>query len=279
MKAITIGFHDVADGGRKLTSGDRPGIALYTLKVEDFREHLNAIRNSQASISTIHRFREWHGDLPVFLTFDDGALNGYTCVAGELEKHGWRGHFFITTDWIGRPGFMNARQIRELHDRGHVIGSHSCSHPARISQLNMDEMGMEWEKSKQILSEIVGEPLKVASVPDGYFSPRVAQAAAAAGIEVLFNSEPTLAVLNVERCLVLGRYSIQRHMSPGVSGSIAAGHKLSRLRQSGFWALKKAVKALTGESYLAIRRHLIAHFMETSTMPDQPTGSAPESKA
>jgi len=279
VKAITIGFHDVADEGRELRSGGRPGIALYTLKVEDFRKHLNAIRDRELSISTIRGFRRWHGELPVFLTFDDGALNGYTCAAGELENHGWRGHFFITTDWIGRPGFMNPRQIRELHDRGHVIGSHSCSHPARMSQLKIDDMVIEWGKSTQILSEIVGEPLKVASVPDGYYSPRVAQAAAVAGIEVLFNSEPAMAVSIVERCLVLGRYSIQRHMSPGVSGSIAAGHTVPRLRQTGFWALKKAVKALTGESYLAIRRHLIGHFMETATMPDQTAGSAPESKS
>ena len=42
------------------------------------------------------------------------------CVADELEQMGWRGHFFITSDWIGRRGFLTAGQIRELRRRGHV---------------------------------------------------------------------------------------------------------------------------------------------------------------
>jgi peptidoglycan/xylan/chitin deacetylase (PgdA/CDA1 family) len=268
VKAITIGFHDVADDGRELRSSDRPGVALYTLSAQAFREHLIAIRDREVSISAIHGFRLWRVELPVFLTFDDGALNGYTSVAVELEQYGWRGHFFITTDWIGRDGFMNPRQIRELHDRGHVIGSHSCSHPARMSQLKSDALITEWRKSTQILSEIVGEPVRLASVPDGYYSARVAQAAAAAGIEVLFNSEPTMNISIVDRCMVLGRYSIQKHMEPGVSGALASGAAVPRLRQSGFWALKKAVKVLTGDSYLVIRRHLLAHFMKTAPVPD-----------
>lgn len=269
VKAITIGFHDIADDGRELWSSDRPGIALYTLSTQAFREHLIAIRDSEARIRAIHGFRPWRVEIPVFLTFDDGAVNGYTSVAGELEHQGWRGHFFIATDWIGRDGFMNAEQIRELHGRGHVIGSHSCSHPARMSQLKVHELITEWRKSAQILSEIVGEPVRVASVPDGYYSARVAQAAAAAGIEVLFNSEPTMNISIVDRCMVLGRYSIQKHMEPGVSGALAAGDAMPRLRQSGFWAFKKAVKALTGDSYLAIRRHLLTHFTKTAPVPDQ----------
>src|SRR6267378_3753421 len=62
--------------------------------------------------------------VPFTMTVDDGGLSYYTTVAERLEVRGWRGHCFVTTGAIGHPGFLDGRQIRELHARGHVIGSH-----------------------------------------------------------------------------------------------------------------------------------------------------------
>ena len=67
------------------------------------------------------------------ITFDDGGVSALQTTADLLEKYGWRGVFFVTTDRIGTPTFLNADHVRELHRRGHVIGSHSCSHPERMS--------------------------------------------------------------------------------------------------------------------------------------------------
>ena len=73
-------------------------------------------------------------------TFDDGGVSYYTVVADRLEAQGWRGHCFVSTDFIGQRGFLTAAQIRELDARGHVIGSHSASHPARFSTLTAASM-------------------------------------------------------------------------------------------------------------------------------------------
>lgn len=275
MRAITIGYHDVDDVPVPQSSV-RPGIALYTLNRQDFRSHLQSIRQQEASISSIQHGRRWAEEVPVFLTFDDGPVNVYTCIADELERCGWRGHFFITTDWIGRPGFLDRRQICELRGRGHVIGSHSCSHPARMSHLSSDEVTREWSESCAILSNILGEHVRVASVPDGYYSQKVGQAAAGAGIEILFTSEPTAAVTVLDNCLILGRYCIQRRTPPGMSGAIAAGRVWPRWRQTVLWEAKKAVKAATGESYFAIRRYLISRVLPEATVP-RPAGDSPRS--
>ena len=69
--------------------------------------------------------------LPFLITVDDGGVSYYTVVADRLERLGWRGHCFVTTDMIGQRGFLTRRQIRELDGRGHIIGSHSASHPTR----------------------------------------------------------------------------------------------------------------------------------------------------
>ena len=258
MRAITIGYHDVLDEQRSAQKVMSPPLTVYTLDQRHFGDHLLAIERRQPLIRTIQRFCTWAAEVPVFITFDDGAVGAYTCSADALEQHHWRGHFFITTDWIGRRGYMDRKQIRELHERGHVIGSHSCSHPERMSYLSADELVREWKDSCAILNDILGTSVKVASVPGGYYSRKVALAAAAAGIEVLFNSEPTSATALAEGCLVLGRYCIQRYTPPEVSGAIAAGHLWPRWQQSALWETKKIFKTLAGESYLTIRHWLLS---------------------
>jgi peptidoglycan/xylan/chitin deacetylase (PgdA/CDA1 family) len=254
VRAISLGIHDVLD-----VQQAKPG-DVYTLKLSDFSQHLWAIEQQRVSIQTIHSRCEWREEVPVFVTFDDGTTGAYTFAAASLEERGWRGYFFITTDWIGREGFMDRRQIRDLHDRGHVIGSHSCSHPERMSHLSAEKLSREWKDSCAILRDILESPVTTASVAGGYYSRRVAEAAASAGIEVLFNSEPTSEVALVDGCLVLGRYTIQSFTKPSVSGEIAAGRCWPRWRQSIVWGTKKILKVLGGESYLTVRRQLLSHF-------------------
>src|SRR5882762_8421109 len=120
MKALSIMYHDVVQNGDYMASGF-PGenAHIYKLQREDFDRHLVAIREAiwEKPIQPVDQLRQLSTDCPVFLTFDDGGVSAYDCVAGMLEAYGWRGHFFIATDWIGRPGFLNKAQIRDLRKR------------------------------------------------------------------------------------------------------------------------------------------------------------------
>src|SRR5262249_51253399 len=145
---------------------------------------------------------------PFFITFDDGGVSAYDEVATLLDKRRWPGHFLITTDCIGRAGFLSKEQIRGLRKRGHVIGSHSCSHPSRMSECSWQQLIVEWHSSVAILSDILGEAVVVASVPGGYYSRAVAEAAARAGVRALFTSEPVIRHQQVDGCYVLGRYTL-----------------------------------------------------------------------
>lgn len=268
MRAITLMYHDVIEDTTPQDISSRR-VTPYSLTYQHFCDHLKSIRQ-EAAVQTIQRRHLWREEIPIFLTFDDGEMSAYKCTAGALEQHNWRGHFFVTTDWIGRPGFVNRGQIRELRARGHVIGSHSCSHPERMSQLSASELVKEWSESCAVLSDILAERVLVASVPAGYYSTKVGRAAAAAGIEVLFTSEPTSVVSIEDGCLILGRYCIQGHMPAKISGSIADGLVWPRWRQAIAWQAKKVVKALTGESYFILRSYLLARLRpQTTTMPNQ----------
>lgn len=248
---ISIGFHDVVEA-----VPFAPGHAtVYAVERHVFLDHLAAIRSRTGvdSVCRVDRVGS-NGRTAVFVTVDDGNVSGLTYVAPELEKLGWRGHFFVTTNLIGRPGFLDRQQIQELHQRGHLIGSHSCSHPEQMASLRWEELLPEWRDSCALLSDLIGTPTTVASVPGGYYSKRVAEAAAAAGIKVLFTSEPTSIVQLVNGCQVLGRYTVRRSTPPAAVGAIAAGMKWPRHQQAATWFLNKAAKTLAGPWYLSARR-------------------------
>ena len=242
MKNLVLLYHDVVDKAQFDSSGFPGGdAAVYKLDLRKFRQHLDAIAKANPNVT---------------LTFDDGGVSARTYIADELEKRGWRGYFFIATNWIGRTGFLQADHIRELRDRGHIIGSHSCSHPTRMSRYTLGDIIHEWSRSCGILTEILGEPVRTASVPGGYYSEKVARAAALAGLETLYTSEPTADDDLVEGCVIKGRFMVQRHTSANTAAALARGAVLPQFRQMASWNFKKLCKAAGGRAWLRFRKRV-----------------------
>ena len=259
-RAISIMYHDVVAAGDLASSGfSGPGADIYKLDRDEFVGHLDGMRFSPSVIDNAGVVTSAAGaPAPVFLTFDDGGISALTHAAPILEERGWRGHFFVTTDRIGAAGFLSGIQVRELASRGHIVGSHSCSHPKRISACTPAELRHEWGDSIDALEQLLGERVTTASVPGGFYSAAVGRSAAAAGIRTLFTSEPTTRVGQIDACLLVGRYGVWRGMSTSTKGRIAAGALLPRWRQSAWWSLKKAAKSLPGDPYAKLRRVLLA---------------------
>lgn len=260
MRAVTLLYHDVIDGNDWASSGfTGPGTAKYKLTCAEFEAHLEAIGAIRLMPITVPIDIEAQVTkvLPFLLTFDDGGMSAATTTATLLRIRGWRGHFFVTAAQIGKAGFVNSEQIRELRMQGHVIGSHSFSHPTRMSHCTREQLLEEWIRSTSMLSEILGEPVITASVPGGYYSRRVGEAAAAAGIRVLFTSEPTARIHFVHGCLVMGRFNIFRGMPPRISRDLVSDRPQARFRQWMHWNAKKLAKKIAGQSYLAARDALL----------------------
>ncbi len=257
MRVITLEYHDVVDGPDFDASGF-PGesAASYKLDAPTFAAHLDALVASDRLVGLDARRLEAAASaarVPVLFTFDDGGVSALEPTATLLERHGWVGHFFVTTDYIGQPGFLGAAQIRELHRRGHVVGSHSASHPTRMARCTPAQLEAEWSGSVGVLAGILGELPTVASVPGGYFSAEVARAAAAAGVRVLFTSEPVSRAERIAGCLVLGRYTLRRSHTAAVAAGLAGASPVARAGQWIVWNSKKVVKATAGDLYLRAR--------------------------
>lgn len=247
MRVVSLLFHDVYVTDPAESGFCGPAADRYKLSMAEFDRALDAI------------WIAWQGrpapepstDAPAWLalTVDDGGVSYFLAVADRLEARGWRGHCFVTTGRIGQPGFLNPRQIRELDARGHVIGSHSASHPTRFSSCSWQQMVLEWTSSRSALEDVLGHPVRCASLPGGYLSRDVVRAASEAGLTWLFTSEPHAFVRRQHEVEVAGRFTVRpgfqaRHLQGLVSQSAAAVW-----REQAVWTAKRAVKPLLGPIY------------------------------
>ena len=79
MKAITLGYHDVVEQlDQSLDQSNdalRKAPAYYTLDRKTFQKHLDEIRSRKPAplVRAIDHAMQWGAEIPVFLTFDDGA--------------------------------------------------------------------------------------------------------------------------------------------------------------------------------------------------------------
>lgn len=257
MRALSLEYHDVIAPESPDESGfPGAGPASYKLSRVNFSRHLEAIASRLPQPAG--RVTDWlaapQAAVPLFLTFDDGGVSAHAVIADALEQRGWRGHFFVTAGRVGMSTFVSPSQIRELRDRGHLIGSHWSSHPARMGGCSRDQLQEEWKRSIGMLGEILEQPVLTASVPGGYYTRPVAETADEAGIRVLFTSAPTMRTHRVGGCDVLGRYTLRRWSSAETAAALASGKWKPRAAQWALYSSLNLLRAATGDHYTRLRQ-------------------------
>jgi len=208
VRVAALGYHDVTDD-RHSSGFQRPAAWAYKLTRREFDDHLWAI--SSAPRPTLAYQVDWNcppsGD-KLMITFDDGGASSLY-IGETLLRHGWRGHFFIVTGMLGSRTFLDAAGVRELRAQGHLVGSHSHTHPDIFRDLSPVRMAEEWTESRNRLSDLLGEPCVAASVPGGDVSSLVLRTAAEAGYSYLFTSDPDPRPRLVKGCRILGRFVVK----------------------------------------------------------------------
>ncbi len=255
MRPVSLLFHDVYESDPRESGFRSPAADRYKLSVPEFEAQLDGLAELRIPLAR-RGFESGGGNpesrIPAVLTFDDGGVSYYTVIADRLEALGLRAHCFVSTDHVGEREFLTPQQIRELNARGHTIGTHSASHPARFSALTTSEMRREWSDSRQRLEDIVDHPVTTGSVPGGYFSRAVAEAAAYAGLRTLYTSEPTTKPSMVDGLRVVGRFTIRRGHPSEMALRFASAAPWTRCGAWVGWNAKALVKPVLGASYSRI---------------------------
>jgi peptidoglycan/xylan/chitin deacetylase (PgdA/CDA1 family) len=241
MQPVSLLFHDVFVSDRSESGFNSPAADRYKLSVREFEAQLGAMGAIGAMGAGVLGGAR--------LTFDDGGVSFYTVVAERLEARGLYAYCFVTTDYIGIPGFLSAAQIRELDARGHVIGTHSASHPTRFSVLDREDMLREWIVSRRKLEDVLGHAVTTGSVPGGYFSREVGESASESGLSLLFNSEPVRGARAIDGCAIAGRFTIRAGAPADLARRLVQGAPWTRSKEWAVWNAKGLVKPLLGSSY------------------------------
>lgn len=185
-------YHDVVNTQFPASGFQKIGAKQYTIDSRVFDEHLQIAEKKD----------------DVLFSFDDGGNSFYNVIFEKLRHYDRKGIFFIATSYIGTPYFLTAEQIYKLDKAGHIIASHSHTHPNKISALSKEECLQEWMTSKRILENIVGHEVRYASVPGGAVSGMVIDCMIKAGFKEIFTSNPTTEVIERNGAHIYGRYGV-----------------------------------------------------------------------
>ncbi len=113
------------------------------------------------------RFKE-----PVIVTtsWDDGHTLDIK-AAELLDRYGLKGTFYVAFNEPANPQISDA-EIRDLHNMGMEIGSHTMSH-RMLTEIPRSEIPRELIESKKRLDDILGTPIQAISYPLGYYNATV----------------------------------------------------------------------------------------------------------
>jgi peptidoglycan/xylan/chitin deacetylase (PgdA/CDA1 family) len=117
---------------------------------------------------------------PVILTFDDGYADFYTTALPVLIRHDFKAVSYVVSGFIGRPGYMNAAQVREADHADIEIGSHTVDH-ADLTRQPIDGLRFELANSKRSLEQLLQHDVLSFCYPSGQFNPVVMAAVQDAG--------------------------------------------------------------------------------------------------
>jgi|GEM_PF-2406488 len=164
---IALNYHRID------SSGDPD---FYTVDPTEFAKHLKAIRELGLRVVDIDEaLAATVDDNLVMLLFDDGTEDHARVAIPLMQAEGLRGVFFVSTDKVGRPGYLTKEQIKELTAAGHSFECHGHSHQ-RMDQMNSDQLEREISASSALILEWTGRAPKILAPPGGFMNQKVIEA-------------------------------------------------------------------------------------------------------
>ncbi len=209
-RIVFLMYHELELAGRGLCQTE-PGYVRYILPLETFRRQMQWMKDSDVQGLNVSEAVRFPQQPAICITFDDGCETDLIAAAPVLRDLGFHATFYITSGFLGTPGYLNADQVRELDSQGFEIGCHSMTHPY-LSDLPEAELKREIVDAKLQIEQILSHPIEHFSCPGGRYDRRTLEMARRAGFRTVANSLFHANSAETSR-YELGRVAMLRDMS------------------------------------------------------------------
>lgn len=203
----------------------------YTVNADKFRQQLKMLADSgYHSIlpDQYYNYLVYGSPLPskpFMITFDDTDEEQFTIGKTEMDKHGFKGVFFIMTISIGKPRYMSKEQIRQLSDEGNVVASHTWRHDRVDKYLTTPHIDRDTKKTvnndwdlqlvdtRKKLEEIIGKEIHYFAYPFGIWThagiPEIQKRGIKMAFQLADKRDPEYPLYTVRRIIVAPTWSAE----------------------------------------------------------------------
>lgn len=178
-------YHDVF-GAKEYTDMGTP-LSMFAAHVRCARElGFNYVKEVTAQTNQLH------------VCIDDGFLGIYDVQDYFLREHVFP-TVFIAVDLVGKPNYLDWKQICELQSCGFRFESHAWSHKT-LNRFSKSALDHELKDSRCELSNRLGRDVRQLCFPQGGYSALVYEKAKEAGYAKMFSCVPGAACCPVNDC-------------------------------------------------------------------------------
>ncbi len=223
-------YHGITSKGLGLPSNRDVGIDMYDVSIETLETQIKWLNDKGFSIGKIERnLLSLEDKKKVIFTFDHGEMNNFTYAFPLLQKYHCHAYFFIIGEKVGKPGYMGWKELKEMHEAGMTIGSHSLTNEI-LTDLLETQMEEELLASKRYLEKNLNITVDSFSVPRGFCNERIIKKAHEIGYKNVFVLDKSSNIQSpcYERIAIKKKWDIHR-FSREVEGKKLFFEKLGNL--------------------------------------------------
>ncbi|MHC4870591.1 MAG: polysaccharide deacetylase family protein [Planctomycetota bacterium] len=258
-------YHALSQAGVFDIKDMNPADRGYTLPADFFEQQLQQLEKSKVMVSIpapivaeVSTIDIANAALPTYdgsfmITFDDSWESHLTVALPLLEKYSCKGMFFLTVEQIGKSNMLSEKQIRELTDKGAVIGAHGVNH-RYFNDLDSYQLRNELAGSRKALSDITGKDIHTLALPGGRGHPDLKEIAIDEGYTHIFGSCPGVWKGKGE---ILPRVPVTASMSPELFSVLIEKPGLYLFKKRVMFKLLKFLRIILGnDKYDKLRAYV-----------------------
>jgi peptidoglycan/xylan/chitin deacetylase (PgdA/CDA1 family) len=211
-------YHQIRDWA----ASDSKGARDYIIPVQPFKDQMQMLADSGYHSILPDQLMAYLTkgtplpSKPVMITFDDTDDDQFVIAKPELDKHKFKGVFFLMTVSIGRPKYMTKEQIKQLADEGHQIAAHTWDHHM-VTKYDTADYTLQLKKPKATIEAIIGKKVDYFAYPFGLWNDKILQPLKDAGYTAAFQlaskKHPADSLLTIRRIIASGYWDNRRLMN------------------------------------------------------------------